>query len=26
VLYWPMSDGIEIARVIHSARDIESLF
>jgi toxin ParE1/3/4 len=26
VVYWPMSDGIEIARVIHAARDIQSLF
>lgn len=26
VVYWPMPDGIEIARVIHAARDIQSLF
>ncbi len=26
VLYRPISEGIEVLRVIHGARDIESLF
>jgi toxin ParE1/3/4 len=26
VLYYPLSDGVEIAGVIHGARDYESLF
>jgi toxin ParE1/3/4 len=26
VFYLPMSDGIDIVRVLHSARDIEAIF
>ncbi len=26
VLYYPMKDGIEVAGVVHGARDIESMF
>lgn len=26
IFYFPLEDGIEIARVLHGARDIESLF
>jgi len=26
IFYYPVKDGVEIARVLHSARDIESIF
>ena len=26
ILYLPLADGIDVARVLHSARDIEAIF